>query len=69
MAKRPKCWYCGHFVPIGKGITGLVIRTNGREQYFCDKCLKMGAELKDGSVGTLMDYLKEQDYVKEFKLV
>jgi len=69
MAERPRCQYCGHFVPIGKGITGLVIRTNGKKLYFCDNCLKMGAELKDGSVGTEMDYLKEQDYVKEFKVV
>ena len=64
-----KCFYCGKFVPIGKGKTGLIIRIDGRKDYYCDKCLKMGANLKDGSVGTLMDYLKEQDYVKEFKLV
>jgi len=69
MAERPRCQYCGHFVPIGKGITGLVIRTDGRKMYFCDKCLKMGDVLKNGSVGTVMDYLKEQDWVKEFKLV
>ena len=64
-----KCFYCGKFVPIGKDITGLVIRTDGREQYYCDKCLKMGEILKDGSVGNVLSYLKEQDYVKEFKLV
>lgn len=69
MTERPRCEYCGHFVPIGRGITGLVIRTNGREQYYCDKCLKMGATLKDGSVGDLMSYLKERDWVKEFKVV
>jgi ribosomal protein L24E len=69
MEERAKCWGCGKFVPIGKGITGLVVRTNGHEQYFCDKCLKKGAELKDGSTGTEMDWLKERDWVKEFKIV
>lgn len=69
MAERPRCQYCGHFVPIGKGITGLVIRTDGRKQHYCDKCLKMGATLKDGSTGDLMSYFKEHRVVKEFKLV
>jgi len=69
MAERARCWDCGKFVPIGMGITGLVIRTNGRKQYFCDKCLQKGASLRDGSVGSQMDYLKEQDWVKEFKVV
>ena len=69
MTQRPKCTYCGHFVPIGRGITGLVIRTDGSERYWCDKCLKMGAPLQDGSIGDMMQYLKEQDWLKEFKVV
>ena len=67
MEERARCWDCGRFV--GMGITGLVIRTDGREQYFCDECLQKGAKLKDGSVSDKMDYLKEQDWVKEFKVV
>lgn len=69
MAESPRCQWCGHFVPIGKGITALVIRTDGRKQHYCDKCLKMGAELKDGSVGDMMGSIKEHDTVKEFKMV
>ena len=69
MAERAKCWDCGKFVPIGRGITGFIVRMSGREQYFCDKCLQKGAMLKDGSIGDRMQYLREQDFVKEFKIV
>jgi len=50
------------------GKTAVVTRTDGRKQHYCVSCLQQGAILKDGSVGNKQQWLKEQDWVKEFEL-
>lgn len=69
MGERARCWDCGKFVPIGKGITAEIIRIDDRQIYYCDKCLKKGAILRDGSVGDMMSFLRERNWVKEFRIV
>lgn len=65
----PKCWDCGRFIAVGLGDAVRILRTNGHEQFFCSRCLEKGAKLKDGSIGTEFDRLKEQPWVKEFEVV
>jgi len=68
MTNRLKCFDCGRFVSLGLGKTAVVTRTDGRKQHYCVSCLQQGAILKDGSVGNKQQWLKEQDWVKEFEL-